>query len=664
MRRPSLVALLLAVLPPVVSAQDAEIELGDSFLGSIDSPFDVDVVAFEGVAGTLLTATAKGQEGFHASLSLKDLSTGEPVDVTEFLSGVGKTKVSIKKLPLPSTGSYELSVGAGDDTLGGYKLTSKGKITKPLKSFKSDGANEPGGGVITFAAKPGTKLTATVKPAKGFTATPDVPLLDGPDGPLDVEPFTSLTEGKKPKAKTLLFPLPALGEYTFTPVEQAAAEGDGPPLTTTLKLVFPKNLKDILVEQATFANADLQLVSQNDAGQQGAANSFDSSLAFDGHAIAFASHAINLVPGAGGATLGANSDIFVRDLLTQTTVVASAPTGSTDGEGGCEGPAMDSSGAVVAFASSASGLVPGDDNGDKDVFVRDLLTLETTRVSVASGGGQAHGDSIEPEISGDGRYVVFASLAADLVAGDGNGAQDIFLHDRVTGTTTRVSVTAAGGEVHGESSEPVLSLDGLHVAFTSTADDLLPGTDGNGEADIYVKDLVTGAVQRASLTAAGGELAAGANGPSLSGDGRFVAFSSTGKFSADDGNAFTDVFVKDMLLGTVDMVSVDSGEQGGNNHSSQASISTSGQIVLFRTQATNLVSGGDGNGSLGDALLRDRGAGTTVRVDTSSFGLQADGDCWNPDLSGDGSHAAFSTLATNLMPGADLNNAFDVFVRF
>ncbi len=668
MLRTLLASLFLAVLAAVAAGQDAHLDLGDSFSGSIDSAFDLDVVEFEAVAGTLLTAKASGKEGFHPSLTLVDLSTGEPVDVSAFLSGAGKSKVSIKKMPLPSTGGYQLGVGPGDQTLGGYKLTTRGKITKPLKSFKADGASEPGGGALTFAAMPGTKMTVTVKQAKGFTSTPDVPLLDGPGGPIDLAAVTTLTGGKVPKAKITAFPLAALGDYTLTPVEQAAAEGEAPPLTTTLKLTFPKVVKVALVEQGTFANVELQIVSQNTAGEQGSANSFDSSLSFDGHAIAFASHAKNLVPGAGGATLPANSDIFVRNLQTGTTVVASAPTGSEDGIGdvaGCDGPALDSSGTVVAFTSTASTLVVGDGNGTRDVFVRDLATLETTRVSVTSGGQEGHGDSSEPEISGDGRFVVFASLAADLVAGDGNGTKDIFLHDRVTHATTRISVSASGAEVHGHCSEPVISIDGLHVAFTSAAADLLPpGADTNGKTDIYVKDLATGAVQRASLTESGAELTSDVNGPSLSGDGRFVSFSSVGKFAAGDGNSFSDVFVKDLLLGTVDLASVGSAEEGGNNSSAQGQLSANGQLLVFRTQATNLVSGGDVNGSFGDILLRDRGAGTTVRVDLDNFGNQADNECSNGDISADGSHVAFSSFATNLMPGADLNNAYDVFVRF
>ena len=126
--------------------------------------------------------------------------------------------------------------------------------------------------------------------------------------------------------------------------------------------------------------------------------------------------------------------------------ILSALSGSSDGVGGCASPAMDNTGAVVAFDTPVAGLVAGDTNGTKDVFVRDTGTLTTTRVSVDSLGAEAHGDSTDPALSGDGRYVAYASTAADLVTGDGNGTQDIFLFDRQLGSTVRISVTSAAVE--------------------------------------------------------------------------------------------------------------------------------------------------------------------------------------------------------------------------
>jgi Tol biopolymer transport system component len=626
----------------------------------------------------LLTTTAKGSKGFHPTLSLVDLGTGQPVDLTGFLFGVGGTKATIKKLPLPSTGDYELTIGPADASLGGYKLTTKGVVTKPLKSFKDGTATEPGTGEVDFAALPGTKLTAKVKPAKGFVSVPGVPLLTGPDGPLDLTPVTTLTTGKVPTAKVAPFELPTLGEYSFTVVAQT--DGEVPPLVTTLKLSFAKVKKTIFVETTSFKNIDTQLVSMTTDGKQAAAGSLDAVTSLDGHKVAFLSYAINLVPGCGGGAAfpaAHNYDVFVRDLDAGTTVSASAPTGSFDGVGSgtgtassasCENPAMDSSGGVVAFNSNAAGLVTGDTNGKQDVFVRELGTLTTTRVSVKEGGTEGDGDSTDPSLSGDGRFVAFASTASNLITGDGNGTMDIFVHDQQLGTTLRISFAPGGGDAHGDSSEPAFSRDGTHLAFSTTAADVLPG-DGNGKKDIYVVTLAagvpTGEVKRATLSDSGVEVNADATAPALSGDGRFVAFYSSGHFAAGDGTANTDIFVKDMVTGSVDLVSVNSSGAQANNNSSLPKISANGQQVLFRSLAGNLVAGGDVNGPLnGDVYLRDRGAATTIKISVSFLGDGGNGDAYPGDLSGDGTHAVFFGTDTNLVQLQDKNNDTDVWVRF
>ena len=187
------------------------------------------------------------------------------------------------------------------------------------------------------------------------------------------------------------------------------------------------------------------------------------------------------------------------------------------------------------------------------MFVRDRLTGVTTRVSVATGGGESRGDSAFPALSGDGRYVAFASAADDLVGDDGNGAVDVFVHDRRSGTTERASVTADGVEGNGDSASVALSGDGRYLAFVSAASNLVIG-DGNGVADVFVRDQATGIVQRASVQGRDAD-ADGANvGPtSISADGHRVVFASdadnleTGT-SFGDQNALRDVYVRDLTL--------------------------------------------------------------------------------------------------------------------
>src|SRR5439155_14196449 len=161
-------------------------------------------------------------------------------------------------------------------------------------------------------------------------------------------------------------------------------------------------------------------------------------------------------------------------------------------------PALSTAGRCVAFYSDASNLVAGDTNRARDVFVHERQTGETTRVSVAQDGSQANGESFAPAISGDGRYIVFSSSASNLVAGDTNNANDIFVRDRVANTTTRVSIALGGAEPNAGSSAPAISADGNVVAYESDATNLVSG-DSNGQRDVFVYMLSGGTTTRASL---------------------------------------------------------------------------------------------------------------------------------------------------------------------
>lgn len=205
-------------------------------------------------------------------------------------------------------------------------------------------------------------------------------------------------------------------------------------------------------------------------------------------------------------TTGVVTAVLVVGLSLGTAGAAAAAPGATtsrvsvsssgaQGFRSSEGAALSGEGRYVAFASLARNLVPGDTNLVEDVFVRDRLAGVTSRVSVGPGGRQANGASSIPSISADGRYVAFMSDASNLVAGDTNHAADIFVRDRVAGTTRRVSIGQGGQQANGASSFPALSGDGLHVAFQSAASNLVPG-DTNGTFDIFVRDLLAGTTQR------------------------------------------------------------------------------------------------------------------------------------------------------------------------
>src|SRR5205823_5627817 len=186
---------------------------------------------------------------------------------------------------------------------------------------------------------------------------------------------------------------------------------------------------------------------------------------------------------------------------------------------------ISSDGNKVAFLSNASDLVDGDTNGKDDIFVRNIRMGVTTRASVDSGGGNTNDHSTNPDISADGHVVAFASLASDLVQGDTNGFPDVFVRNLVAGTTTRVSVDTAGGDADNSSFDPSISADGRYVAFVSYASDLVAG-DANGKADIFVRDLVAGTTVRASVDTAGGDPNNFSDSPDISADGRRIAFAS------------------------------------------------------------------------------------------------------------------------------------------
>ena len=277
-------------------------------------------------------------------------------------------------------------------------------------------------------------------------------------------------------------------------------------------------------------------------------------------------------------------------------------------------------GRFVVFSSLADNLVPSDTNLVGDVFVRDRVNGITERVSVASDGTEGDGQSHDASISPDGRYVAFKSVATNLVPGDTNGVEDVFVHDRLAGTTERASVASDGHQPDGPSSEPSLSADGRFVVFTSSADNLVPD-DHNNVGDVFVHDRRTGITERLSVAPAGGDADGESFGASTSADGRFVAFTSIADSLVPGGtNGAVHIFVRDRLTRVTELISVGSDGIEGNGISVQPSISADGRLVVFMSFATNLVPG-DTNGSI-DVFVHDRSARTTVRVSKTSDGQE------------------------------------------
>jgi dipeptidyl aminopeptidase/acylaminoacyl peptidase len=320
----------------------------------------------------------------------------------------------------------------------------------------------------------------------------------------------------------------------------------------------------LLIGGAAGASPDLTaLVSLNSNGIQGSSDSLYPCISTDGRYVAFTSYATNLVENDTNAT----SDIFVRDREAWATTRVSVKTDGTQGNDASSNCAISADGRYVAFESYATNLVDNDTNGKRDVFVHDRQTGTTTRVSVKSDGSEANARSEQSAISGDGRYVAFQSQASNLVDGDTNGLQDVFVHDRQTGATTRASVKSDGSQGNGPSYYPSISDDGRYVAFDSRASNLVDG-DSNGASDVFVHDRQTGATTRVSVKTDGSEGNNDSDRSTISADGRFVAFASYATNLVEgDTNATKDIFLHDRQAAVTSRVSVDSGGIQGNSYS-------------------------------------------------------------------------------------------------
>ncbi len=395
--------------------------------------------------------------------------------------------------------------------------------------------------------------------------------------------------------------------------------------------------------------------------------------------VAFASNATNLVLGDNNG----RDDIFVYDRAMRSLSRVSVASDGSEANGHSYAPAISADGRFVAFASYATNLVSGDTNNWVDVFVRDRELGKTVRVSVASDGSQGqYGGSNDPAISADGRFVAFWSCATNLVASDTNSACDIFVHDRDTDgngvfdesgkvSTVRVSVASDGTQANGDSYYPDISADGRFVVFESGADNLVTG-DTNSQTDIFLHDRDAdedgvfdepGGIStiRISVASDGTEGNGNSTSASISADGRYVAFASSAtNLVSSDTNGYADIFLRDWRGGTTTRISVSSSGSEGDGFSEAPSISFNGRFIAFVSNAYDLDS--TCSYAARHVFVRDRSTNQTACVSIASDGTEAYGDSWNPSVSADGHYVAFGSDASNLVSG-DTNNQRDIFVR-
>jgi WD40-like Beta Propeller Repeat len=370
----------------------------------------------------------------------------------------------------------------------------------------------------------------------------------------------------------------------------------------------------------------------------------NAAISAEGRFVAIASAASNLVDGDTNGVI----DAFVRDRAAGTNerVSVAADDGQANGQSGVQ--AISSDARFVVIWSEATNLVSGDTNRIADLFVRDRAEGTTERVNVSSDGAQANAESANAAITPDGRFVAFESRASNLVPGDNDDASDVFVRDRSTDRT----------ELVGAGSGPAISADGRFVAFERRL------SSPDGPPGIYVRDRTKDVTELVSVTADGTPGNDLSGETRISADGRYVVFSSkASNLVADDTNGpdhrGTDVFVRDRLLKTTRRVSVGSDGRQADGPSGNPTLSSNGRIVAFTSWARNL-----GPGTASGVYVHDLATGATELASVSATGVSGNRDSYAGvrALSGDGRYVAFFSLASNLVLG-DVNGQYDAFVR-
>lgn len=460
----------------------------------------------------------------------------------------------------------------------------------------------------------------------------------------------------------------------FTDTPAISADGRYVAFTswaTNLTTVTPSShlhvyVRDMLAQSTTQA-------SVSDSGAQ--PNSFSENviISADGRSVAFLSYASNLAP---EGAVGNGQDIFVRNLATGTTrLVTQNVTGVTEFSQQHYNYWLTGNGSHIAFTSPYDNLLTDDGDRTIDVFVRDLGAAQTTLVSRRDPSLPTltpNGDSFTTVTwhnsritSNNGQYSVFTSYGTNIAPGDNNGTLDVFRTDALTGEITLVSSNLAGtGTGNNRSLWPSISGDGRYVAFNSNATDLMNISDGNGSGDIFLRDMNTGILTLITINASGtGTANAGGELPLLSETGRYVVFRSraTDLTAVRDTNSWHDYYIRDVLAGTTTLITASTSGTGvgSNNHADRAAMTPDGRFVVYQSRAGDLVAG-DGNG-VGDVFIYDHNTGSTRMVSVSSAGAIGNGESKNAVVSADGRYVVFESLATNLVTGD--TSGSDVFLR-
>lgn len=385
-----------------------------------------------------------------------------------------------------------------------------------------------------------------------------------------------------------------------------------------------------------------ELVSQTSSGTLGNSASEQPSVSANGLVVSFESRSNNLL----GGDFSDTKHIYVSDrssgALDRGSVSSSGSIANSDSHSA----QLSGNGRYVVFVSSASNLVDSDSNGADDVFRYDRDTKTTERVSAPLAGTEFDGASTDPDLSSDGRFVVFSSSASNVIEQDGNDASDVFVKDLETGQVELISVALDGQVGNRRSMLPRMSADGRYVVFVSDATNLVE-KDSNGARDVFIRDRISGVTERVTLSSANKQLARNSTAPDVSDDGRFVVFETLSDEVVDqDRNGFRDLYLRDREERSTVLVSGTPFGDSGNGESWAGRISGNGQFIVFSSRANDLVE--DDTNEVADVFAYDRVLGDVQRVSVSAIGKGGGYESLNPAVSAKGEAIVFESVDTFL----------------
>ncbi|GAA4673137.1 Ig-like domain-containing protein [Nocardioides nanhaiensis] len=415
--------------------------------------------------------------------------------------------------------------------------------------------------------------------------------------------------------------------------------------------VAPATAAETSGTSATSSTAATMLVSASSTGVPGNRAADRPQISGNGRFVTFDTASTNIHPGI--TTWGLR--VYRKDLVTgQLTVISADDAGTPTSEwSSLSWP--DDSGNLVAFVSDAA-LDSGARSVGRNVFVRDVAAGDTELISVGVDGRAVNGASSRPMISRNGRYVAFSSFGSNLTSAGGNGQEQVYLRDRLAGTTTLISKAADGALGNNRSYRGMVSDNGRYVAWASSASNLVAGTQVNGES-IFIRDLATGTTRRASIRPSDAKPMGGSR-PYLSPDGRLVVFNSYSAIVPSDTNGLSDVYTYDQFANTVARESLSVSGGDGSDEALRGFVTDDGTHFVFNSFSGNLTE--DDHNSYGDVFFRNRETGRNYLISRSTTGGGADGQSFRPVPDADGSVVTFLSAARNMVAG-DTSEGYQVY---